>query len=393
MTGLGVVCAIASDLPAYAAALRDGDCGVRPLVGLPLERLTVRTAAQVREFEPAAHFEHRRLAQLDRASQFALVAGRQAFSPMSGLDPSRAGVILGAAIGVETFDAASRALYADNVRRLPPMTVPRIMPNAPTSHLSIEFGLRGPSFSVASACASATHAIGLAFHMIRAGLLDVAVTGGSDASLTLGFMKSWDALRVLSPDLCRPFSRDRAGLVLGEGAGILVLEDWSQAQARGAVIHAELLGFGMSADAADLIAPDQAGAARAVGAALHDAGLGASEVDYVNAHGTGTRLNDLTECAALRDVLGAHLDRVPVSSTKSMIGHCLNAGGALELIATVLALRDGFVPPTMGFTGHDPQCPVDCVPNASRRAPIGTALSNSFAFGGLNATLAVGRPR
>ncbi len=378
-------------MPSYQAALFAGTSGIRALAGLPLERLTVRTAAQVADFDPAAHFDAKHLCQLDRVSQFALVAARQACASLHTADPTRAGVIFGAGIGLETFDAASHDLYAANARRLPPLTVPRIMPNAPASHLSIEFGLRGPAFSIASACASATHAIGLAFHMVRAGLLDAALTGGADASFTLGFMKAWDALRVLSPDTCRPFSRGRAGLVIGEGAGALVLEEWEQARARGATIHAELLGFGMSADAGDLIAPDRNGAAQAMRAALADADLDAASIDYVNAHGTGTRLNDLTEAAALHDVLGARLGAVPVSSTKSMIGHCLNAGGALELIATILALRDGVIPPTINFTGPDPQCPVDCVPNEARRAPIERALSNSFAFGGLNATLAVGR--
>ncbi len=393
VTGLGAVCAIAGNVPDYAAALRTGACGIGPLEGLPLDRLTVRTAARIAGFDPAAHFEPRRLAGLDRVSQFALVAAREACEAFASpiVDPARAGVIFGAGIGIESFDAASHALYAGNARRLPPLTVPRIMPNAPASHLTIEFGLRGPSFAVASACASATHAIGLAFHMIRAGLLDVALTGGSDASFTLGFMKAWDALRVLSPDLCRPFSRDRAGLVIGEGAGVLRLEEWHLAERRGATIHAEILGFGMSADSADLIAPDRDGAASAMRAALADADLAPSAIGYVNAHGTGTRLNDLTESAALHDVFGPHLDRLPVSSTKSMIGHCFNAGGALELIATILALRDGVIPPTINFTGPDPQCPVDCVPNEARLAPIELALSNSFAFGGLNATLAVGR--
>jgi nodulation protein E len=390
VTGLGAICAVADDQPAYEAALAAGVCGIRPLTGLPLERLTVRSAAQVQGFDPTSHFEAKRLASLDRVSQLALVAARQAAQPIAA--PSRTGVIFGAGIGLDTFDAASSALYAENARRLPPLTVPRIMPNAPASHLSIEFGITGPSFAVASACASSTHAIGLAFQMIRAGLLDAALTGGSDASFTLGFMKAWDALRVLSPDTCRPFSADRAGLVIGEGAGVVMLEDWDAAVARQATIHAEILGFGMSADAGDLIAPSETGAAAAMTACLADAGLSPADVDYVNAHGTGTRLNDVTEAAALRRVLGAHLDRVPVSATKSMIGHCLNAGGALEAIATIVALRDGILPPTINHTGADPRCPVDCVPNRARHVQTSVALSNSFAFGGLNATLAFGRP-
>ena len=393
ITGLGAIAATGNDVPAFASSLFAGRSGIRPLAGLPLDRLTVRTAAQIEGFDPAAHFDAKRLLQLDRVSQLALVAAREAWSdaapPMP--DAARAGVVLGAAIGLETFDAASHALYAEHARRLPPLTVPRIMPNAPASQVSIEFGLRGPSFAVASACASATHAIGLAFQMIRAGLLDLAVAGGSDSSFTLGFMKSWDALRILSPDTCRPFSRDRNGLVIGEGAGIVVLENFDRARARNAPIHAELAGFGMSADAVDLLAPNAAGAAAAMRAALADAGLPPGAIDHVNAHGTGTRLNDATEYAALLDVLGPHLHDVPVSATKSMTGHCLNAAGGIELVAAVLALRDGRVPPTINHAGPDPSCPLDCVPNRARTVRVSHALSNSFAFGGLNATLVVKR--
>jgi nodulation protein E len=283
------------------------------------------------------------------------------------------------------------ALYGENARRLHPMTVPRIMPNAPASQISMAFGLQGPCFSTASACASSAHAAGLAFHMIRAGLMDVAITGGSDASIVVGFMKAWDALRVLSPDACRPFSRDRNGLVIGEAAAILVLEDWQRASQRGAPIVAELLGFGMSADAGELTAPDAAGAARAMQAALSDAALAPGEVDYVNAHGTGTRLNDRTEVAALQRIFGARLATLPVSSTKSMVGHCLNAGGAVELATTALALQHGILPPTLGFREADPDCAIDCVPNEARDAPIRVAMSNSFAFGGLNAALLLKR--
>jgi nodulation protein E len=393
ITGLGAIAAIGNTIPAFTANLFAGRPGIRPLAGLPLDRLTVRTAAQIQAFDPATHFDTKRLQQLDRVSQLALVAARQAWSDAAPTipDPTRAGAILGAAIGLETFDAASHALYAENAKRLPPLTVPRIMPNAPASQVSIEFGLRGPSFAVASACASATHAIGLAFHMIRAGVLDLAMTGGSDSSFTLGFMKAWDALRILSPDTCRPFSRDRNGLVIGEGAGIVILEDFDRARARNAPIHAELIGFGMSADAADLLAPDAAGAASAMRAALTDASLEPAAIDHVNAHGTGTRLNDATEYAALLDVLGPRLHEIPVSATKSMTGHCLNAAGGIELIATILALRDGRVPPTINHAGSDPSCPLDCVPNEARTVRTNHALSNSFAFGGLNATLVVKR--
>jgi nodulation protein E len=390
ITGIGAVTALGHDAAALWQGVAHGACGIRPIANIPTGRLTVTHAAEVLDFDSVTHFAARRLPMLDRTSQLALVAAREAIAEgasLTNVDPARAGVVMAAAIGQETFDTSYQELYGRDARRLHPMTVPRIMPNAPASHVSMEFGLRGPCFATASACASASHAIGTAFHMIRAGMMDVAVTGGSDASIVVGFMKAWDALRVLSPDACRPFSRDRSGLVIGEGAAILVLEEWDRACARGADILAEIVGFGMTADATDLTAPDAQGAARAMRAALADAAAVPTDVDYVNAHGTGTRLNDRTEVAALGEVFGAHLAALPVSSTKSMVGHCLNAGGAVELAVTALALRHGVLPPTMGFREADPECPVDCVPNAARPAAIRVAMSNSFAFGGLNAVL------
>jgi nodulation protein E len=305
--------------------------------------------------------------------------------------PSRCGVVMGAALGQTTIDTTYQSLYAEQASRLPPLTIPRTMPNAPASHIAMEFGFQGPCFATASACASSAHAIGLAAQMVACGMLDLAVCGGSDASICLGYLKAWDGLRVLSGDTCRPFSRDRSGLVIGEGAGVLVLEAWDAARAREAQVHAEFLGFGMNADAGDLTAPSATGAAQAMRAAMDDAGIEAGLVDYVNAHGTATKLNDSTETKAVHAVFGAHARDLAVSSTKSMHGHCLNAAGGIEAVATVLALREGFVPPTMGFRQADPDCDLDCVPNAARRKPIGIALSNSFAFGGLNAVLAFGR--
>jgi nodulation protein E len=389
ITGLGAITALGPNLPSLWEGITKAECGIRPIANIPTDRLHVTHAAEILGFEPAGHFEERRLPMLDRTSQLALVAAREAMAN-SGLtitNPTRAGVILGAAIGQETFDSAYKALYGENARRLHPMTVPRIMPNAPASQISMEFDMEGPCFSTASACASSTHAAGLTFQMIRAGMMDVAITGGSDASIVVGFMKAWDALRVLSPETCRPFSLDRTGLVIGEAATILVLEDWGHARRRGAEIIAEIVGFGMSADARELTAPNAHGAARAMQAALNDGAYDPQEVDYVNAHGTGTRLNDKTEVAALREVFGDYSGTIPISSTKSMVGHCLNAGGAVELAVTALALRYGVLPPTAGFNQFDPDCAIDCVPNEARRAPIELAMSNSFAFGGLNAAL------
>ena len=395
ITGLGAIASTGADIPTLWQALKDGACGIRPIANIPTERLTPgRVAAEIRGFDPLAHFDARRIVLLDRATQLALVAAREAVGD-SGIDiraaGSRGGVVLGAAIGQDTIDLTYKSFYGEGSNRIHPFTVPRIMPSGSASHLSMEFGLRGPTFAMASACASANHAIGHAFQMIRAGMLDVAITGGADASVVVGVVKAWEGLRVLSPDLCRPFSADRAGLVIGEGAGMLVLEAWDAAVARGAAIHGELVGFGCSADAGDITAPDASGAACAMQAALEDAGMPAEAVGYVNAHGTGTRLNDRTEVAALRAVFGRGLDRVAVSSSKSMLGHCMTASGALELVATTLSLRDGILPPTIGYTTPDPECDIDCVPNKARRAEVELALSNSFAFGGLNATLLVRR--
>jgi nodulation protein E len=394
ITGLGAIASTGATVPALWSAIQHGVSGIGPIGNIPTERLSALVAAEIRGFDPLAHFDPRRLGLLDRAAQLALVAAREAVLH-AGIDTraagSRGGVVLGAAIGQETYDASYKSFYGDGASRVHPFTVPRIMPSGSASHLSMEFGLHGPTVALASACASANHAIGHAFHMVRAGMLDMAITGGADASIVVGFMKGWEALRVLSPDVCRPFSADRAGLVIGEGGAMFILEAWDAAVARGAVIHAELIGFGSSADAGDITAPSAAGAASAISAALEDAGLPPHAVDYVNAHGTGTRMNDRIEVAALRAVFGRGLDRIAVSSTKSMLGHCMTASGALELAATVLALRHGVIPPTIGFTTPDPECDIDCVPNEAREAAIEVAISNSFAFGGLNATLVVRR--
>ena len=393
VTGMGAVCATGHDAGAFMASLRAGRVGIGPIANISTERISARIAAEVTGLDVTGHFSAKRLGMLDRVSQLALIAAREAMGQAglaAGSVPGAA-VILGTGGGQQTFDRVYEEFYGQRLPRVHPLTVPRIMPNAPASHVSMEFGLTGPCFCVASACASANHAIGQAMHMIRSGMADVAVSGGSDASIVPGFMKGWEALRVLSPDACRPFSRDRSGLVIGEGAGILVLEEAEHALARGAVPLMEVAGFGMGADGADITAPDPAGAARAIRAALADAGCAPEQVGYVNAHGTGTRLNDRTETAALRTVFGPGLDRIPVSSTKSMIGHCMTAGAALELIACAMVLREGVLPPTAGFNTPDPDCDLDCVPNEARRADVDVVMSNAFAFGGLNAVLVARR--
>ncbi|WP_343214900.1 beta-ketoacyl-[acyl-carrier-protein] synthase family protein [Dyella lutea] len=396
ITGMGAISAFGEGAEALWSGLREGQSGIRPLRHERAADLRVRIAAQVPEsFDPAAHFGERALPMLDRASQFALFAANEAIA-QSGLDfaagglGGRTGVVVGTGVGGETTqDEQSRRLYAENATRLHPLTIVRLMINAPASQISMAHGLRGPSFAVASACASTNHAIAQAALMIRAGLIDVAVAGGTEACLSYGALRAWEAMRVLADDTCRPFSANRRGLVLGEGAGVFVLESMAHAQARGANILGVLAGVGMSADAGDIVAPDPAGSGSAMTQALADAGLAPEDIDYINAHGTGTPANDPTETRAIHAVFGAHAPKLAVSSTKSMHGHALGASGALELVAVLGALRDGVVPPTANLDMADPACDLDYVPNQPRQLKVRAALSNSFAFGGLNAVLAV----
>jgi nodulation protein E len=362
----------------------------------PTDRLLIKIGADVADFDPKAHFDDKRLALLDRFSQFALVAAREAIKS-SGLDfrgepGRRTAVIVGSGIGgMNTIDESFHRLYAEGAKRFQPFIIPKQMISAATSHITMEHGIKGPAFTVASACASANHAIGTAFHMVRSGTVDRAVTGGAEAVFTLASLKAWEAMRILAPDTCRPFSRDRKGLVLGEGAGMVVLENFAQAKARSASILGEIIGFGMSADAGDIVMPSLDGAVSAMQACIADSGLAPEAFDYINAHGTGTLMNDITESKAIRTIFGAHAEKLAVSSTKSLHGHALGASGAIELAAILLAMRGGFIPPTANFTEADPQCDLDFVPNEVRRAQINICLSNSFAFGGLNAVLAVRR--
>lgn len=395
VTGLGAVTPLGHTAASYWGNLKQGVCGIGPitLVASP-EELSQKVAAEVKGFDPLKHFEERQISSLDRVSQFAVVAAREAIAQAAivfdmPLSVRTACIVGSGAGGQTTQDDSFRAVYREKKKRIYPLTVPKLMVNAAASQVSMQCGLRGPAFVVASACASATHAIGLAYHMVRSGQVDCAVTGGAEACITFGGMRAWEALRVMAPDLCRPFSADRMGMVLGEGAAMLVLEPLQRAQARGATILGEIAGFGMSADAADLTAPDQGGMARAIQGALADAQMAPQDIQYINAHGTGTTANDEAETKALHEVFGPYAGKLAVSSTKSMVGHALGAAGALEMVATVMAIRDSVAPPTIGYLGPDPACDLDCVPNEARAMTIGAALSNSFAFGGLNAVLAV----
>ncbi len=396
VTGVGMISPLGGTKDEFWQAICECRSAIAPLTNIRTEGLIVSIGAEIKGFDPSDHFEKSQLPLLDRFSQLALVAAREAIAD-SGLEfddglGARTATIIGTGAGAQnTLDDNYWRVYSEGAKRLHPLTIPRVMFNAPASHITMEHGLTGPAFAVASACSSTAHAVGQAFHMVRNGLADVAVTGGTEACITYGTMKGWEALRIMAIDTCRPFSKGRTGMVLGEGAGIYILEELEQARARGAEIYAEIAGLGMSSDAGNIVHPSADGAARAMRAALDDAGLEASEVGYVNAHGTGTTANDITETAALHMVFGDHAARLAVSSTKSMHGHALGAAAALELAAAILAVRDGILPPTANYTERDPQCDLDYVPNEAREAVIEAALTNSFAFGGLNAVLAVRR--
>lgn len=394
VTGRGIVSALGHSVAEFTRAIFDGRSAIRSIADLPF-RLRFANGAPIRDFVPSDHFDERSIGMLDRFAQFAAVAARQAWAE-AGLDrappdPTRVCVVVGSANGgADVLDDNYRRLFGSGLRPQP-LTIPQSMGSAPASRIARELGVKGPVFGVTSACASAAHAILIGAGLIRAGLVDVAVVGGTDSCASEGFLRAWDMLRVVSSDTCRPFSIDRKGLIIGEGAGMLVLERPGRAADRGSPVFADFLGGGMSCDAGDLVAPDPAGMAQAIRNALADAGIAADAVDYVNAHGTGTGANDKAEAIAIREVFGGRDAQVALSSTKSMVGHAMGASGAIEAIATIAALEHALVPPTLNFLGVDPELGIDPTPDVARPLAIDVALSNSFAFGGLNAVLAFGR--
>ena len=394
ITGAGSINALGGDVPQTMAAMSDGVCGIGPLDFQDVDRLSIKIGGQVKNYDVASHFNRQQIALYDRFTQFTLIAAREALK-QSGLKfvdelAETSGVVLGTATGgMKTWDDNYRAVYEGGKNRVHPFVVPKLMNNAATSHVSIEFNVKGPSFTVSTACASSNHAIGLAFQMVRSGMARAMIAGGSESMLTFGGIKAWEGLRVMSKDACRPFSGNRSGMVQGEGAGVFVLETYADAIERGADILAEISGFAMTADASDIVMPSKQGAARAMRGALKDARMDASEVGYINAHGTGTAANDKTECAAVADVFGAQADKLMISSTKSMHGHLIGGAGAVELLACIMALRDGVIAPTIGYEKPDAECALDVVPNVAREAKVKAVVSNAFAFGGLNAVLAL----
>jgi len=393
VTGLGVICATGHNLSHFWESLSCGRSGIAPIQSVDTSSFRFACGAEVRNYDPAGHFSPDKLSQLDRFAQFAVIAAREALldSGIALTDElrERTAVLCGTSMGGQiSQDAGFVDLYQRGRDRLHPLTIPRIMASAGASHISIEFGTTGPAVTVSTACSSSNHAIGQAYQLVRNGDADLAIAGGSEAPFSYGVLKAWEAMRVIAPDTCRPFSIDRQGTILGEGGAMLILEVLDAALARGAKVYAELAGFGMSSDAHHITHSSATGPARAMRAALRDANVQAEQVGYVNAHGTATPSNDSTEARAIREVFGASMKELAVSSTKSMHGHALGAAGALEAVATVMALHKGILPPTTNFTSPDPECDLDVVANCARTASVECALSNSFAFGGLNAVLA-----
>jgi nodulation protein E len=396
ITGAGTINALAHDVAGTFEALREGRLGIGPLELRDKERLGVQIGAQVHDWDAERHFNRQQIALYDKFTQFTMLAAREAIN-QAGLSFGDAlslasGVVLGTAGGgVNTWDENYRAVYEEGKNRVHPFVVPKLMNNAAASHVSMEWNLRGPTFTVATACASSNHAMGLAFQMVRSGAAEVMITGGSESMLCFGGIKAWEGLRVMSRDACRPFSANRNGMVQGEGAGIFVFESYEHARARGAEILAEVAGFAMTSDAGDIVMPSAQGAERAMTGAMRDARLDPGDVGYINAHGTGTAANDKTECAAVAHAFGHHADRLMISSTKSMHGHLIGGTGAVELLACIMALREGIIAPTIGYEEPDPECALDVVPNVAREARVDAVLSNAFAFGGLNAVIALRR--
>lgn len=392
ITGIGCISSIGKNVEEFQANLFQGKDGFAPITLFDTEGFKAKVAAEVKSYDESRFFSDAQLTLLDRYAQFALLATREAVNDakleMDVLKGNRIAVIHGSGVsGQTTQDNNYFKLYAEKSKRLHPFTIPKLMCGSAASHISMEFGIQGPAFTTASACSSAAHAIATSFLFLRSGMVDVVITGGAEAPVTPGSIKAWESLRVMAHDACRPFSAKRNGMVIGEGAGTIILETLEHAQERGAKIYAELAGVGMSSDAHNIVQPTVEGPANAIQNAILNAGLSTQDIQYINAHGTGTPQNDPTETRAIRRVFNGSADRLAVSSTKSMHGHALGAAAALECIATIAALQRQTAPPTMGYLEPDPECDLNYVPNEARQMEIHCALCNSFAFGGLNVSL------
>ena len=392
VTGIGVICAIGRNREDFRQALREGRCGTRHIRNVEQYDLRFENGAEIECFDPLRYLDPKQADMLDRFAQLALVAAREAVCH-SGIEwtpelRENAAIVTGSCVGGQsTENQGFFDVYKMGKSRVHPMTIPKTMANAGASAISLEFGITGPAFTISTACSSSAHAIGQASLMVGSGMCDVAIAGGSESPFSHGILKAWEAMRVVSPTVCRPFSRDRNGMILGEGAAMLVIESLEHARSRGAKPIAEIAGFGMSSDAHHITQPSAEGAAKAVRLAIKYAGIDAEQIGYINAHGTGTTVNDVTETRALHLAFGKHARHLAISSTKAMHGHTLGAAGAIESAASILALSEGFLPATIHFNEPDPECDLDYIPNCARTADVEYAISNSFAFGGLNAVL------
>jgi nodulation protein E len=397
VTGQGVVTPLGTGVEKFWAALKNGECGIRQVQTFPTEDLYITIAGEIPDFDPKERLQSKPLLLADKYSQYAGCAAQEAVAqsklevPLKGQDGYRTACIIGSGVGgLTTLEFSYKMLFKENKRATHPLTLLRAIGSSASAHVSIDYGITGPTFGVVSACSTATHAIGLVYRMIREGLVDRGLAGAAEASLNWGATRAWQAMRVLSPDGLWPFCKKRNGTVLAEGGGVLMLEELSQAKARGAKILAEVIGYGMTADAADMVNPSIEGASTAMQQALDDAKLAPSDIDYINAHGTATAVNDVNETNAIKRVFGNAASNVSISSTKSMHGHCLGGGGAIEAIAAIKAIEENFVPATIGLDEPDPECDLDYTPNVGRKRDLNYAMSNSFAFGGLNAVLVFG---
>jgi nodulation protein E len=392
ITGLGSISAIGKNVKETLESIVNCRCGIASMTtSLPGE-LRFRNAAEVKDYDPSKYFSSKELDGLDKFAQFGVIAAKEAIGDanIQWTDDLKQNtcIITGCSIGgQDTQEKGFQDLYLKKESRINPFTIPRTMPNAAASQISMSFGITGMAYNISTACSSSNHAIGNAYWMLRNGVCEMAITGGSEAPLSYGFLKAWEVLRVVAPDTCRPFSKGRQGMILGEGSAILILEPLENALKRNAKIYAEIIGFGNSSDASHITKPAQHGPELAMELALKDAGISADEIDYINAHGTGTFANDPMEIKAIKKVFGEHAKKLAVSSTKSLHGHILGGTGAVEAVITVLGLQNQVLPPTGNFIEADPECDLDVVPNESREGKMNYALSNSFAFGGLNAVL------
>ncbi|MEL6298751.1 MAG: beta-ketoacyl-[acyl-carrier-protein] synthase family protein [Pseudomonadota bacterium] len=399
VTGLGAVTPIGTTVDELWASVKEARCGVSELGGFPLEDLKILIAAQIKDFDHKARLKHfsrdKIILHADRYSWFAAAAADEAIK-MAGLevpfvDPYRTACIIGSgAGGLVTYEKAYRDLFIENKRATHPLTLLRIIGSSASAHVGIEFGVRGPTFATCSACSTATHSLITARDYIQNGMVDVAIAGASESVINYGTMKAWQALHVLSPEGCFPFSKNRNGTVLSEGAGILILEEYEHAKARGATILAEIVGTGMTSDARDMVNPGIEGPREAMKLALDDAKLSPGDIDYLNAHGTATAINDKNETNAVKDLFGKSAYDLAISSTKSMHGHPLGAGGGIEAVLSIKAMQHNWMPPTINLNEPDPECDLDYIPNQGRERDVTYAMSNSFAFGGLNTVLVFG---